>query len=98
MVNDDVTAALRAKAAVAHLGAFVSAEEFRAFGDFDVLRFEEGEAGDGRAGITAAVLTVTKTHVERRALRLDLDRSAITYSRMCVRRRVHITASLEIDD
>ena len=53
MVDDDVTAALRAKPAVAHLGAFVSAEEFRAFGDFDVLRFEEGEAGDGRAAAVA---------------------------------------------
>ena len=97
LVDDHVAATLRAKAAVAYLGAFVAAKKFRAFRDFDVLRFEEREAGDGRAGVTAAVVAVTITHVERRTLRLDLDRSAITGSRMCFRCSIFHIWSMQSD-
>src|SRR5437762_12425539 len=95
MIDDDVAATLRAKAAVAYLGAFVAAKKFRAFHDFDVLRFEEREAGDGRAGVTAAVVAVAITHVEWRTLRPDLDRSAITGSRMCFRCSIFHICSMQ---
>src|SRR3977135_3505884 len=88
MIDHDVAAAFGAKAAVADLAAFVVPEQFPARGDLHVFSLPEGEAGNGCAGIAPALIAMAITHIERRPLRLNLDRSAMTCCRMCLRLRV----------
>src|ERR1700738_2395810 len=91
MIDHNVGAAFGAKAAVPDLSALIVPKRFRAFRNLHVFGFPETEAGNGCTGIAPALIAMAITHVERRPLRLDLHRSAMTCSRMCLCRRVHIT-------
>ena len=62
MLDDDVTAALRAITTLADVAAFKSSEKFLAFGDADVLFLPQRECAHRRSGITPAVLAMTVTH------------------------------------
>ena len=53
------------------------------------VRFDKwcsaGERAHGRSGVTPAIFAMTVTHLQRFAAQLDLNRSAVTSARMCVR-------------
>ena len=78
MIADEVTAAIRAKSTNGDVAAFISAEKGVAFSDPYVLRFPQSERIHRRAGITAAVLAMAVSRLQRRARDFDFNRAAIT--------------------
>ena len=90
MIDGDVTAALCAIPAVADVAALESSEEFRAFGEADVLLFPQRERADRRGRITPAVFTMAVAHIKRFAANFDLYRSAVTFAFMCVSHRTTV--------
>src|SRR6266513_4680028 len=88
MFDDDVAAAFRAIPAFADVAAFKPAKEFLAFGNVYILFLPQRERADRRGGITPAVFAVAVTHLQRIAAHLDLHRSAVTSTCMCVSHRL----------
>jgi hypothetical protein len=82
MLDDDVTAALRAITTLADVAAFKSPEKFLAFSDADTLFLPQRECAHRRSGTTPAVLAMAITHLERIARHLELNRSAVTLTSM----------------
>src|SRR5581483_4867920 len=84
MLDCHVTAALGAITAFADDAAFKSAKEFLAFGNVYILFLPQRERAHGRGGITPAVFAMAVTHLQRIAAHLDLYRSTVTFTCMCL--------------
>ena len=85
VIDADVTAALCAIAAVADFAALEFSEELRAFRELHVFPFPQREGAHRRGGITAAILTMTVTHLQGFAVHLNLHRSTVASA--CMRLR-----------
>ena len=85
MIDRDVAAALRAIPTIADVAALEFAEKLRAFYELHVFPFPQRERAYRRGGITPAVLAMTVTHLQGFPANLDLDRSAVTATFMCIR-------------
>jgi hypothetical protein len=84
VIDQYVTAALGAKAAVAQLAAAKLAQMLLALADFHSLGFPQREDADRRSAITPALITMTITHLNRFTGCLDFHCSAITSACMCI--------------
>ena len=78
MIDDDVSAALCAIAAIAHFAALEFPEELCPFGDFHIVDLPQRECADRGGGIAPAGFAMAITHLQRFAAKRDLHRSAVT--------------------
>jgi hypothetical protein len=85
MIHANVAAAFGAIAAIADVAALESAEELRAFDEAYISFFPQRERAHRRGGIAAAIFAMTVSHFQRFPAHLDLYRSTVTATFMCVR-------------